>query len=213
MRRAVPAAACATVAALGLAAVTVTGASAGQRCSPAGARTLASDARVRVYTLPGPGPFQRSAYACLLVSSRTVALGVRGLPQVRVGPVALSGTLLAYATSTIGIDTSSASVSELDLAAAHPQLGSAPAASPPTRPESFSSVTDLRITARGSIAWIARTSGILQPVPVFEVRSRPRSRPVSLLARGPAVRPGSLRLQAGRVVWLDGAGAQSAALP
>jgi hypothetical protein len=182
-------------------------------CRPPGSRTLAADARVRVYSLAGSTAFQASVHACLLSNRRTVALGVRGLPQVRIGPLALSGTLLAYASRTIGIDTSSASVSELDLAASRPLLSSAPAASPPTRPESFTSVTDLQITARGSVAWIARTSGVLQPVPIFEVREQLRARAPRLLARGAAVRPGSLRLQHGRVGWIEGSRAAGAPLP
>lgn len=213
MRRAGLTAVCTALAACPLGAGAAAGASAYPACRPPGSRTIAADARVRVYSLAGSTPLQSSAYACLLSRGRTIALGVRGLPQVRVGPVALSGTLLAYAARTIGIDTSSASVSELDLAASHPLLSSAPAASPPTRPESFTSVTDLQITARGSIAWISRSSGIQQPVPVFEVREQLRSQPARLLARGAAVRPGSLRLLRGRVGWMDGTRAASAPLP
>ena len=101
-------------------AVSRAAASSGAACRPAGARTIASDSRVRVYSLAGRGPFERVAYACLFGRGRTIALGARGFPQVRVGPVALSGTLLAFASSTMGIDTSSASVGELDLAAGQP---------------------------------------------------------------------------------------------
>jgi hypothetical protein len=204
---------CTTTALLCNACGAAAGTSAHPACRPPGSRTLAFDGRVRVYSLPGRTPFQRSSYACLLASGRTVALGARGLPQVRVGPVALSGALVAYVTTTMGIDTSSATVSELDLSAARPLPGSTPAASPPRRPESFVSVTDLQITARGSIAWIARTSGIMQPVPVFEVREQLRSRPARLLARGPVVRPGSLRLLRGRVGWVEGSSTVSAPLP
>ena len=74
-------------------------------------------------------------------------------------------------------------------------------------------MTDLRITGRGSIAWIARMSGITQPVPIFEVHTRLRSRGASLLASGPAVLPGSLWLAARRVSWLNAGRSQSAALP
>jgi hypothetical protein len=195
------------------AAVPRAGASSGGACRPAGARTITSDSRVRVYSLAGRGPFVRVAYACLFGRGRTVALGARGVPQVRVGPVALAGTLLVFASSTMGIDTSSASVEELDLSAGQPRLSSWAAATPPTRPESFSSVTDLRITGRGSVAWIARLSGITQPVPVFEVHTRLRPRAASLLASGPAVMPESLRLAGGRVSWLNAGQSQSAALP
>jgi hypothetical protein len=75
------------------------------------------------------------------------------------------------------------------------------------------SVTDLQITSRGSIAWISRTGGILQPVPVYEVREQLRAHPPRLLARGGAIGPSSLRLLRGRVAWMAGSASASAPLP
>jgi hypothetical protein len=182
-------------------------------CYPAGVRELARDAVARVYEASPPARSSRlggaAVYACYLRRGHPVALAPAG-GFTRVGPVALAGPVVAYAATAMGVDTSSSSVVVLNLASGARRTLTA--ASPPRRPESFTAVSALVVTARGSVAWIASRSGIGQPQPTFEVRSA-RASGTALLDSGTSIAAASLRRAGARVTWTDGGRTRSAPLP
>lgn len=170
-------------------------------CPPAGARVIARDSVARVFQLGGAaGPRLGGVpvYACQLRSGRRFALG--GGAQTRVTRVSLAGAVVAYATTLMGVDTSQSTVTVLNLAGG--SRHTVASASPTRRPESFTSVSALVATPRGSAAWVASSSAIGQPQPTYEVR-RLQGGADTLLDSGPAISPGSLRRSGATVTWTD----------
>jgi hypothetical protein len=168
------------------------------------------DAAVRVYVLAARNPEQ--TYACLLQSGRRLALGVGHVPRERIAPVALAGTVVAYADTIPATDTSHTTVMTLDMHGASPPV-SRNATTPFERPESFSAVTDLVVTSRRSLAWIAK-KGSIGKAAIFEVHRARASAQATLLDAGASVLPGSLRLTHGREIrWRNGARLRTARLP
>ena len=179
-------------------------------CYPAHARQLARSRSARVYEIgpvrPGPLAGAR-VYACYLRRGRPVALGATA-ERMRVGPVRLAGAEVAYGATSMGVDTGFAQVVVLNLATGARR--SAAAATPPTRPESFSSVTALVVTSAGSAAWIASRSGIGQ-TGTYEVHRSDRAGAV-LLDSGPAIAPSSLERRGSTVTWTNSGRVRSAPL-
>lgn len=175
------------------------------RCGPPGARTLAAGAQARVYKTGG------AVYACAPGSRPPVRLGTanRCLRAGRVDRTAVSGRLVAAALTRCGVDAGQAAVEVLRLPDgralyAHGAIGN-------PGPEAFSTVTDLVLSGRGRVAWIARSSSILRHRTQTEVHAGGPGG-TRLLDSGAPVVPGSLRLSGGRVSWQHGSARRSGPL-
>src|SRR5579862_4371358 len=80
-------------------------------CNPAGAHPVTSDRAIRAYVLNG------RVVACVRASGRRFVLGGHNCltaDHTSVGPLALSGSLVAYGERFCGIDTSDSTVQLLD---------------------------------------------------------------------------------------------------
>jgi hypothetical protein len=178
---------------------------AGASCGSASGRTLAADARARVYTLHG------SVYGCA-GAGRRYRLGGAGNCVLAhcVGPVVVAGALAAYGLKSCGIDLCTASVIVRRLSDGR-QVVDDDANSLPLGPESMQSVDALVLRADGDLAWIAVGSSIVGHNRVVEVHEQDRTGN-HLLDKGAAVRPGSLRLRGVELTWLHGRTLRSATL-
>lgn len=96
-------------------------------CDPRGAHTLGRDREVRVYSLAGMRS-REGVYACLRRNAATVVLSrsariFRGEPVVE--HITLAGTMVAYTSSTRGVDTGSTDIEVLDVARPETRSGNA----------------------------------------------------------------------------------------
>ena len=178
---------------------------AGARCGSASGRTLAADARARVYALHG------SVYGCA-GPGRQYRLGVTGncILAHCVGPVVVAGALAAYGLKSCGIDLCTARVIVRRLSDGR-QVVDDDANSLPLGPESIQSVDSLVLRADGDSAWIAVGSSIVGHNRVVEVHAQDRTGD-HLLDTGAAVQPGSLRLRGVELTWRHGRTLHSATL-
>jgi hypothetical protein len=165
-------------------------------CLPSNAHTLMTNENVRIYTLTGS---RGGTYACVFDGGHTVALATKAAPREAIAPIALAGTTVGYGDAFSATDVGGANVAVLDVASGH-QLIDVPATTPPTGPESFSSVLTLVVTRGGAVAWIGRKSGVFEPT-LLEVHSARSSHSASLLDQGPNIVPDSLRVSGGTVYW------------
>jgi hypothetical protein len=174
------------------------------RCAPHGARTIARDRSVRVYSLPGASVFAPRTYACLLRSGATARLprGQAAGPE-SLGNFALGESVVGYSSYSFGVDSGCTSITVFDVA--HRRTLRAIAQVGCTVDAGFiqlGSVSGLVVTPRGSVAWIVSRGR--RGAESFEVHAAQASGPVSLLDQGPAIAPGSLRLAGSEVSWQDG---------
>jgi hypothetical protein len=178
---------------------------AGARCGSAAGRTLAADARVRVYALHG------SVYGCA-GPGRQYRLGGAGncILAHCVGPVAVAGALAAYGLKSCGIDLCTARVIVRRLSDGR-QVVDDDANSLPLGPEFIQTVVSLVLRADGDLAWIAVGSSIVAHNRVVEVHAHDTTGN-HLLDTGAAVRPGSLRLHGVELTWRHGRTLRSATL-
>jgi hypothetical protein len=177
-------------------------------CGPVGAHTLARDAQARVYVTSA------GVYGCAHHAAAPVRLGASVtscLGGDRIGPVALAGTTVAYASERCAVDTGLTRVLIRRLADGR-LLGRAGAGTA-TSPESYTAVTSLVVRASGSAAWIAFSSSLGAKESLFEVWRLVRGsrrRLDSDLNGGIETR--SLRLRGRRITWRDGGRTRSATL-
>jgi hypothetical protein len=176
-------------------------------CGPAGAHTLAADAKARVYSRNG------SVYGCAKGAPKSFRLGStsNSTRQNRVGPLALAGVDAAYGLTNYGVDTVSAEVLVRQLSDGHllrrqnAVAGNLPA-------EYFESVDAIVLKPDGSVAWTAHGGSIVSDKSsVTEVEKSDRSSR-TLLDKSSRIKTGSLRLQGSRLSWRDGATTRSATL-
>lgn len=178
-------------------------------CLPPGAKSLATDSLVQVYST---STNKGSVYACLRGGLRRYALGAERVPlHDAVAPISLAGTLVAYGAVASGTDMTRASVIVLDAASGH-NLVDLPATTQGAGPESFNSVSDIAVTSRGSVAWITRSGGAFAS-PTLEVHSATKQGAATLLDHGPQIVAGSLRLSDRTLSWQDGTRRAYAQLP
>lgn len=186
-------------------------ASGSSTCS--GGRTLVLGASVRVYSSTTPHPAgtfaQTSVYACTFARGRPLLLGTTA-GQRHVEDFVVAGDSVAFAATSMGVDTLSSSVEVLD-AADDRLLRDLAAAGPSRRPESFTTVAAIVVRAAGQVGWIATVSAIGQRRARYEVH-RAGSSGAALLDSGARIDPRSLRLRGERISWRDGAGTRSATL-
>jgi hypothetical protein len=183
-------------------------------CFPPHAETIAKDRAVRVYSIAGKNLSRRSTYACLLRRGTTVTLSTPEQGRlVSIEHLTFAGPVIAFTRSTHGVDTGSTDIAVVNVASRRTLL---------TVPQvggfidacfiSFQEVTDLVVTARGSVAWLVR-KGAQCKTTTYEVYSAQKSGAPTLLEEGPAIAPKSLRLSNGTVSWQNAGQQKSARLP
>lgn len=184
-------------------------------CDSRGALVLAQNREVRVYSRNAERPVD-GIYACLRRTGRTITIarpGRRALRGFAVAHITLAGAIVAYTSSTHGVDTGSTSIEVLDVADGHVIL---------TVPQAagfvdacviqFRRITDLLVTARGSIAWILEKGSDCKTT-TLQLYSAQVSAAPALLDEGPTIASESLRLHEGAVSWEDNGRVVSARLP
>lgn len=178
------------------------------RCLPHGAKTVAEDRTVRVYTLAVHTPGEHT-YGCSVRTGRTVLLEGNGNQRHGVKPIALAGNFAAFADYQHGVDTGCTIIGVVDVVTATTSL-KLPAGCV-FAPEG-SVVTDLVVDERGCVAWI--TSVRTNRQEIFQVRAASASGDDGLLDSGAQVAPHSLRLAPeGNISWVDAGSPQYWALP
>jgi hypothetical protein len=177
-------------------------------CGPAGADTVADGAKARVYSRGG------SLYGCTTDGQHQYRLGSGKLclGRQQAGPVAVAGTLAAYALRRCGIDTSSAQVIVQRLSDGK-RLSSHDAITGPVGPESFQSVGSIVVTGGGQVAWIGSMSSIVMHRQTTQVLATDGSGHVRRLDSGSGVAAKSLHLHGGKLSWIHGGNRRSASLP
>ena len=178
-------------------------------CGPAGARTLAADAKARVYATGG------QVYGCSRGAQRRFALGGQRscLGGSLAGPFALMGSRVAYGVERCGVDTgrSLILVRALDTGRVSVDL---PATSSRVGVESYVRVTAIVLSPSGSVAWITQAGSIVahrQLTEVHAARAGGAAGP-RVLDAGPGIATRSLSLSGSTVRWRDGGRMRSARL-
>jgi hypothetical protein len=126
------------------------------------------------------------------------------------GTFRLADTILAYAETECGVDTSSADVVVFDLRSDRTLL-SAPAFSGPRLPEGFSDVPGLVLRGSGSAGWLGSEGSPATNTTSYEVHSAAAGR-TRLLDRGPQIDPRSLSLNGSCMQWRNGGRTRTATL-
>jgi hypothetical protein len=174
-------------------------------CAPHGAKILATSSRSRIYSLKG------AIYGCLGTRSTLLAGGPSSGPATHVGVYALSGRYAGTDVVQMGVDNLASTVFVTNLATGG-TVATAPATTPERRGESFVTVTAMKVTSSGALAWIGRRSAIGAPTPVFEVHTL-RGGSNHVLATGTKIGPTSLALKGSTLSWSDGGTKHTARMP
>jgi hypothetical protein len=137
----------------------------------------------------------------------------RALRGSAVEHITLAGVMVAYTSSTHGVDTGSTSIEVLDVADGHVVL-KVPQAAGFVDPcvIQFHRITDLLVTVRGSIAWILEKGSHCKTTTLQLYSAQVSGTPV-LLDEGPTIASESLRLHDGVVSWEGSGRVVSARLP
>lgn len=184
-------------------------------CDSRGARVLAQNREVRVYSRKAKRASE-GIYACLRRTGRTITIarpGRRALRGFDVEHITLAGAMVAYTSSTHGVDTGSTSIEVLDVADRHVVLRVPQAAGfVDACVIQFRRITDLLVTARGSIAWILEKGSRCKTTTLQLYSAQVSGTPV-LLDEGPTIASESLRLHDLTVSWEDSGRVVSARLP
>lgn len=183
-------------------------------CGPATAHTLAEDNQVRVYVIDGS---TRGTYACGSGRTSRVRLDTALRPHVHlydlVDHVELAGTVVAYAGSTVSVDSGSTDIDVVDVAKGRRLLTVRDAGGfVDAGILSLRKIVDLVVTPRGSVAWTEHETGHVFKRTTFTVSRAEASRPTKVLDTSPTIDPESLRLSGHTVRWQDAGQSRSAAL-
>ncbi len=183
-------------------------------CDPHGAHVLAQNRQARVYTRMAKRASE-GIYACLRRTGRTVTIarpGRRALRGFAVEHITLAGAMVAYTSSTHGVDTGDTSIEVLNVAHGHVVLRVPQAAGFVNACViQFRRITDLLVTARGSIAWILEKGSHCKTTTLQVYSAQVSGAPI-LLDEGPTIASESLRLHDRAVSWEDGGRIVSARL-
>jgi hypothetical protein len=183
------------------------------RCHPAGAKTIAKDRDVRVYSVAGKPSTRESTYACLLATGATMVLNNK--PRQRrdwVGHIVLTRSIVAYTESSFGVDSGCTSIVVVDVVRRHAVLTvPSVACSIDAGIIAFGEVTDLVVSPRGSVAWIVHRGNRKEST--FQVHDALTSGASALLDEALTIVQGSLRLSHGTVSWENAGRRKSAPLP
>jgi hypothetical protein len=187
--------------------ITCSGVAAGSaglaRCFPAHSQTIAKNQYVRVYSFRETiSRGYAGTYACLLRRGSTVALATpRRYHPGSVDHVTLAHTIVAYTLSTHSVDTGSTDIIVVNVANGRTlRTVRGVGGFIDACVISFSDVTDLVVTSRGSIAWIVR-KGARCKTSAFEVYSERDGGAPILLEEAPAIAPESLSFSHQTVSW------------
>jgi len=178
----------------------------GTICGPSGARTLAADARARVYVAGGRVlGCARGGAARYVLGRSTSCLG-----GALAGPVAVAGTRVAVAVKRCGVDTgrSEVLVRRLDNGQV---LGTQPATSSALGAESYVTVSAIVLARNGAVAWITEAASIVSRRRAIQVHAWAAAG-TRILDSGAAIGARSLRLTGALVRWRDGGRLRSARL-
>lgn len=194
----------ATVLALTLAGMGTARANSHRYCHPANARTIKSNDKIRVYSVPGRYG-GRDVWACLYKTGRHRRLGARNLDSLSGGetvwPVRLSGTLVGfdrqdydhYGGSAYAIAVRDMRTGRLVHGAS--QAGGGIGGGTPWE------VDDFVMDPAGSVAWIAQATDGSYVSYVYEADT---TKGAQALDSGATVDPKSLRRHGRVVTWLNG---------
>lgn len=165
-------------------------------CGPAGARTLAADARARVFVASGHVVGCAHGGGTYVLGRSTSCLG-----GALAGPVALSGVRVAVALKRCGVDTgrSQVQVRRLDNGQV---IGGQAATTSPLGAESYVTVSSIALARNGAVAWITEAASIVSHRRAIQVHA---SGPAGtrILDSGPGIGPRSLRLSGTVLRWRD----------
>ena len=183
-----------------------TPAAAAPSCPPAGAHVLAASRRARVYALGG------SVYGCAAPAGRSYRLGAasRSPGQARVGPVAVAGTVAAYALTSFGIDIGASVIAVRDLASG--RLLHQSVAIHRALPQAYQLVSAIVVKPDGAVAWISQIESVIRRAAGGLAVLRLDAHGAALLDASSRIRPRSLRLHGSTLTWRDGAQLRSATL-
>jgi hypothetical protein len=190
-------------------------------------RTLAATAQIRVFQATNKHPAREvpylSSFARWLPSGRVTPLG-DGLEQTQgvfLERLALAGRFVADASTSVGKETMYEgqigwSVSRLNVETGrqeHARVPFTPSELDPNRrcngfvPEGAPGVTDIAVTANGTVAWIVGGSidNNLRNLSSRTVCELPPGSSVPLVvASDPSIRPKSLAAIPGHLYWIEG---------
>ncbi|MGH2851650.1 MAG: hypothetical protein ACRDLP_13650 [Solirubrobacteraceae bacterium] len=190
---------------LGAAVAAADASSAPSSCAPPHAKILATSGNARIYSLTG------AIYGCLGHRDTLLAGGPSSGPATRVGVYALAGRYAGTDVVQMGVDTLSSTVFVTDLGSGG-TVATAAATTPENRAESFTSVSALKVTSSGALAWIGRRSAVGVPKATFEVHTL-RGGSNHLLATSTAIAPHSLALKGSTLSWSQGGRTRTARMP
>lgn len=182
------------------------------RCPASGSRVIARGRSVRVYSLRARG-FE-VVRACMAGGPTMTLLGgpPHPGPHHSIGQFRLAGNVLAYLGTTFGVDSGSSTLNVVDVGKRR-TLQEIPVGSyVDAGIISSEAVTELLPTSHGSVAWIARRSG-LHVATLYSVHVAPRAGAPSVLAEGAEIDGGSLALSGHEVSWTDAGTRHSAPMP
>jgi hypothetical protein len=179
-----------------------------RRCGPRAAPTIAASRQARVYAADG------GVFGCSFVGGRSFRLGntAEALHQSRVQLVVVAGADAAYALSSFGVDTVSATVVLRRLTDGRRQEQFAATSSGLV--EGFQSVTSLALKSDGAVAWIGVANSIVAHREITEVHADASASGSAnrILDSGPGIAPQSLRLHASTLTWRHGQATRRATL-
>lgn len=196
------------------------------KCRPVGSKTIAIEARARVYSLPLRGkraeqnPEDVRVLGCLFNTGHALPLGTtRGnlgdfkpsAGAVNPKVAAATAPFAAYSTESFGIDFNQTWVivrnlntgEVLQTANASPKIG--------VEPESF--VTDMVVTNSGKVAWISQGGSLAGGHRGGEVALSAPSQPTEVLEEGDGIDSDSLELHGSRLTWTSEGIQHSAEMP
>jgi hypothetical protein len=186
-------------------------------CAPAGSRTLATDGRARVYSVPlGSGAGSVRVFGCMFATAKPVSLGTTSLAAdaatIEPRTVALTSPWAAYSLSEQGSVFGEVYVALKNLRTGKAKR-KADAGLDQLGPGKSSAVTDIVVSAAGAVAWIVTGSAEGPPRQAREIVAIDSTGVRRTLDAAADIDPHSLVLRRHRLSWTDGGVRHSAALP
>jgi hypothetical protein len=174
-----------------------------RNCLPRGARTVARDRLVRVYSVPDKRGFKSDRFysACAFRDGATVLLG--GGPSQRPSHLVVAGAFVAYTSTSFGVDSGCTSISIIDVPAPTEIILPARYCYVDAGFVSAGGVSDLVVSPHGTVGWIAYSGRDRQRGSIsYKVQQANFSGATSTLDEGPGIVPGSLRLNGTTLTWV-----------
>ncbi len=218
MRFPPPSALAVAVATFALATCGVAGASGSRHrpCPPRGARPIAHDRLVTVYST-GVG-LDKQVEACLRAGGRRMTLLAKptrpgGPLGLRLRVEALSGSIVACLISSFGVDSGSTGLLIADVASRRVLREASAGRYVDAGILGSESVSKLVLGREGAVGWIMARRERGASATTYIVRGAGRTGPASTLDEGPDIGATSLSLTGHTLTWWHGGIEKSAALP